>query len=58
MTGPKVKAILMEGWILLGCGVTLGRVCACSLCSRLVIRETAPVLTSDIGSKIELLLKH
>ena len=58
MTGPQVTAILMEGLILLGYGVALGRVCACSLRSRLVIRETAPALTSYIGSKIVLVLVH
>ena len=35
--GSKVTAILMNGGILPTGGVALGRVCACSLCSRLVL---------------------
>ena len=36
ITGSKVTAILMKGWILPFGGVASGRVCACSLRSRLV----------------------
>ena len=36
ITGSKVAAILLNGWILLISGASSGRVCACSLCSRLV----------------------
>ena len=34
--GPKVTAILLNGWILPNGGASSGRVCACSLHSRLV----------------------
>ena len=34
--GFKVTAILQNGWVLPMGGVASGRVCACSLCSRLV----------------------
>ena len=37
--GSKVTAILLKGWILPIGGVALGRVCACSLRSRLVQRN-------------------
>ena len=36
ITGSKVTAILMNGWILPIGGALLGRVCSCSLRSRLV----------------------
>ena len=36
ITGSKVMAILLNGWILPINGVASGRVCACSLRSRLV----------------------
>ena len=36
ITGSKVTAILVKGYILPIGGVALGRVCACSLRSRLV----------------------
>ena len=36
ITGSKVTAILLKGWILPIGGVASGRVCACSLRSRLV----------------------
>ena len=36
ISGSKVTAILLKGWILPICGVAWGRVCVCSLCSRLV----------------------
>ena len=36
ISGSKVTAILLKGWILPIGGVALGRVCACSLRSRLV----------------------
>ena len=36
ITGSKVMAILLYGWILPIDGVASGRVCACSLRSRLV----------------------
>ena len=35
--GSKVTETLLEGWILPVGGVASGRVCACSLCSRLVL---------------------
>ena len=35
-TGSKVRAIFQNGWILPIGGVALGRVCACSLRSRIV----------------------
>ena len=37
ITGSRVTAILLNGWILPIGGVLSGRVCACSLRSRLVI---------------------
>ena len=37
--GSKVTAILLNGWNLPTGGVALGRVCACSLRSRLVSKE-------------------
>ena len=36
ISGSKVAAILWKGWILPICGASSGRVCACSLRSRLV----------------------
>ena len=36
ISGSKLTAILLKGWILTFGGVSLGRVCACSLRSRLV----------------------
>ena len=39
ITGSKVTAILLNGWILPINGDSSGRVCACSLRSRLVFRE-------------------
>ena len=36
ITGSKVTAILLKGWILPIGGVASGRVCACSMRSRLV----------------------
>ena len=42
MIGSKVTTVLLEGWILPIGGVASGRVCACSLRSRLVIL-TRPV---------------
>ena len=36
ITGSKVTAILLNGWILPIGGASLGRVCSCSLRSRLV----------------------
>ena len=36
IAGSKVMAILLNGWILPIGGASTGRVCACSLCSRLV----------------------
>ena len=38
ITGSKITAILVNGWILLIGVASSGRVCACSLCSRLVFR--------------------
>ena len=38
--GSKVKAILLNGWILPNGGVAPGRVCACTLCSRLIERDS------------------
>ena len=38
MSGSKVTIVLLKGLILSIGGVALGRVCACSLCSRLVFR--------------------
>ena len=37
ISGSKVMAILLKGWIWPICGVASGRVCACSLHSRLVL---------------------
>ena len=37
ITGSKVTAILLNGWILRIGGVSSGRVCSCSLRSRLVL---------------------
>ena len=37
ITGSKVMANLLNWWILPIGGASLGRVCACSLCSRLVL---------------------
>jgi hypothetical protein len=37
ITGSKVTAILLNGWILPIGGASLGRVGTCSLCSRLVL---------------------
>ena len=39
--GSKVTVILMNGWILPTGGASSGRVCACSLCSRLVFKALA-----------------
>ena len=36
ITGSRVTAILLNGWVLPVGGIALGRVCACSLRSRLV----------------------
>ena len=36
ITGSKVMVILLNGWLLPIGGVALGRVCACSVHSRLV----------------------
>ena len=44
ISGLKVMAILLKGWILPIGGVASGRVCACSLCSRLVTIAVHPVL--------------
>ena len=44
ISGSKVMAILLKGWIWLIGGVALGRVCACSLSSRLVSRPTIVVV--------------
>ena len=41
ITGSINMAILLKGWILLVAGVASGRVCACSLRSRLVSRVTS-----------------
>ena len=38
--GSKVTAILLNGWILATGGASLGRVCVCSLRSRLVFIKT------------------
>ena len=40
ISGSKGTAILLKGWILSIGGASLGRVCACSLRSRLVLPET------------------
>ena len=37
ITGSKAMAILLNGWILPIGGVALERICACSLCSSLVL---------------------
>ena len=37
--GSKVTAILLNGWILPTSGASSGRVCACSLRSRLVLKN-------------------
>ena len=39
ISGLKVKAILLKGWILPICGASSGRVHACGLRSRLVFQE-------------------
>ena len=39
ITGSKVTAILLNGWILPIGGASSGRVCACSLRSRLVYQQ-------------------
>ena len=39
--GSKVTAILLNGWVLPVGGVASGRVCACSLHSRVVFNESA-----------------
>ena len=50
ITGSKVTAILVEGYILPIGGVALGRVCLCSLRSRLVSGsfEANSLLAADI----------
>ena len=45
ISGSKVTAILLKGWILPICGVAFGRVCACSLHSRLVLMDIVMSLT-------------
>ena len=42
ITGSRVSAILLNGWILSIDRVELGRVCDCSLCSRLVLVRRLP----------------
>ena len=39
ITGSKVRAILLKGWILPISGGSSGRACACSLRSRLVLKD-------------------
>ena len=39
ISGSKVTAILLKGWILPMCGASAGRVCTCSLRSRLVFLQ-------------------
>ena len=39
ISGSKVTAILLKGWTLPIGGVASGRVCACSLRSRLVLQR-------------------
>ena len=41
ITGSRVTAILLNGWVLPVGGVASGRVCACSLRSRLVFSDRA-----------------
>ena len=41
ISGSKVTAILLKGWIWHIGGVALGRVCACNLRSRLVFKTIA-----------------
>ena len=43
--GSKVTAILLNGWILPNGGASLGRVCACSLRSRLVYNVPAWIIS-------------
>ena len=40
ITGSEVLAILLNGWILPTGGASSGRVCSCSLPSRLVYKKT------------------
>ena len=42
ISGSKVTAILLKQWILPIGGASLGRVCACSLRSRLVFKSSSP----------------
>ena len=39
ITGSKFSAILLNGWLLPIVVASLGRVCACSLCSSLVVEQ-------------------
>ena len=55
ISGSNVRDILMKGWILLFGGASSGRVCACSLCSRLVsksnmLNQMAKKLNSYLGT--------
>ena len=43
IVGSKVTAILLNGWVFPIGGVTSGRVCACSLRSRLVLINLLPL---------------
>ena len=51
ISGSKVTAILLKGWILPIGGVALGRVCACSLCNRLVYLLTSLLLKNFCKKK-------
>ena len=48
ISGSKVTAILLKGWILPVSGASSGRVCVCSLRSRLVSIEGAPQFTEPL----------
>ena len=51
ITGSKVKVILLNGWILPIAEASSGRVCACSLRSRLVFKQTLLVYKSWLCSR-------
>ena len=48
-SGSKVTAILLKGWVWPIGGVASGRVCACSLRSRLVYGLLSPKLLLNYG---------
>ena len=50
ISGSKVTEILLKGWILTISGVASGRVCTCSLHSRLVLKQKHSDFTPKFGA--------